>query len=81
MGGLVKKASMLIVCLLFTVVTAQAHDLEKYNDRQMEELSQRAFRYSNNNGKPSLTLITGYTGDIWSQKWYLDGYGKPCDSR
>jgi hypothetical protein len=75
-----KRTLILIACLIFAVGTLQAHEIEKYKDKKIEELSQKAFRYSENKGKPTLKLITGYSGDITSQGWYLEGYGKPCDN-
>jgi hypothetical protein len=75
-----KKTLILIACLLIAVGTLQAEDVEKGKDKQIEELSKKAFRYSENNEKPSLTLITGYTGEAENQEWYREGYGKSCNN-
>ena len=68
-----KRTLITIACLMFVVCSAQAVEPENKSDKQIGELSKKAFRYSNNKGKQSLKLITGYTGEIESQEWYKSG--------
>lgn len=49
--------------------------LKAVRDKQIEELSRKAFHYSNIDGRESLTLAVGP-----ANVWYEKGLGKPCDN-
>lgn len=76
-----KKILALISCMviLFLVHSAGAGGSPESEDKQIEDLSKKAFRYSTGDGDSALTLITGYTGKISDQEWYKAGFGESCD--
>lgn len=63
-----------------SVTVTYSQEQEKYSDKDIELLSKKAFKYTSIKGKEALSLITNYSGDIWEQKWYLEGYGKSCEN-
>lgn len=66
---------MSLMLTVFLIQPATAQEAEKYKDKQIEELSKKAFRYSNIDGKQSLTLIPKLEPDWWEK-----AAPNPCDN-
>lgn len=66
-----------LLCLLSISNTVFAKNKVSTNPA-IAELQHKYFRMSTTNGKQSMVLITGYSGEAWNQKWLSEGYGNPC---
>lgn len=64
-------------CYFFTVCVSFAAENEPAN-RPIADLQQKVFRVTTINGEQSISLISGYSGEPWTQKWWIEGYGRPC---
>jgi hypothetical protein len=80
-----KRLVRVLLCFLFTAICAGAAnanhaDAEKNNppSQSISDLMHNVFRITTENRKRTMTLITGYSGEPWTQQWWNEGYGKPC---
>lgn len=66
-----------LLLFLFTFSAAYAAD-EQTANQSIADLQRKVFRITTLNGKKTMALITGYSGEPWAQKWWREGYAKPC---
>ncbi len=72
-----KKPLLVMSCMVMVLLTqaASAQEIAKRNDKQIEELSTKFFRYSAIDGKQSLTLMPEP-----GEEWYAKAFNDDCDN-